>query len=349
MIEELLSNAGTYIQTSPWLAVGVVFLGGLLTASNPCVLVMIPLMMSYVAGRPDEQKTVLRAFSYSCLFVVGLMIVFTALGMVAALAGTMYGGGGEFWNWVVVAVCVLMGLHLMELLKLPIPTPFNVQPKTRGALGAVLLGLLFGLVCTPCAAPILVVLLTYLAGSGASVAYGGLLLMVYALGHSVLILIAGTSMGAARMIIESKRMTRATDTMRRVAGALIVLIGLFFAYEALAPFSESETVSEKVEAAPAETRPQVSRIVFVGQKDACECTRKRIDTTWEALQSVLATGPAVPVERIQLDVDEKNTERYHAMRALIVAPGIYFLDNDGDLIELLQGEVREDQISEMLR
>ncbi len=348
MIEELINNAGTYIQTSPGLAVGVVFLGGLLTASNPCVLVMIPLMMSYVAGRPEEQKTVLRAFSYSCLFVLGLIVVFTALGMIAALAGTMYGGGSKHWNWIVVAVCVLMGLHLMEVLKLPIPA-LNVQPKTRGAVGAILLGLLFGLVCTPCAAPILVVLLTYLAGSGASVAYGGLLLMVYALGHSVLILIAGTSMGAARKIIESKRMTRATDTMRRIAGAFIVLIGVFFAYQALAPPAESEPASEEAKAAPVQVRPQVSRIVFVGQKDACECTRKRIDTTWEALQAVLATGPAVPVERVQLDVHEKKTARYHAMRALIVAPGIYFLDNDGGLIELLQGEVREDQMSEMLR
>ncbi|MFC1655140.1 cytochrome c biogenesis protein CcdA, partial [Myxococcota bacterium] len=115
-------------------------------------------------------------------------------------------------------------------LKFTIPMPFNIQPKTQGVLGALLLGLLFGVVSTPCAVPILVVLLTYLAGSGTSVPYGGLLLLVYALGHSVLILLAGTSMGIAKKIIESKQANRALDILRRVAGGLIVLVGVYFAY-----------------------------------------------------------------------------------------------------------------------
>ena len=85
----------------------------------------------------------------------------------------------------------------------------------------------------PCAAPVLIVILTYLAGAKASVAYGALLLLVYALGHSVLIIAAGTSMGAARKLIESKRVTRATEIMRRVAGGAIVLVGVYFAYTAL--------------------------------------------------------------------------------------------------------------------
>jgi cytochrome c biogenesis protein CcdA len=126
-----------------------------------------------------------------------------------------------------------MGLHLMGVLKFTIPMPFNIQPKTQGVLGALVLGLLFGVVSTPCAVPILVVLLTYLAGSGASVPYGGFLLLVYALGHSVLILLAGTSMGIAKKIIESKQANRALDVLRRVAGGLIVLVGVYFAYQGI--------------------------------------------------------------------------------------------------------------------
>ncbi len=121
----------------------------------------------------------------------------------------------------------------MKVVDFTIPMPFNVQPKIKGAMGALVLGLLFGVVSTPCVAPILVVLLTYLAGSGASVAYGGLLLLVYALGHSVLIPIAGSSMGAAKKLLESKRMTKATDVMRRVAGGVIVLVGATFAYRGI--------------------------------------------------------------------------------------------------------------------
>ncbi len=233
MFGQLIENAGTYIQTNPWLAIVAVFVGGLLTASNPCVLAMIPLMMSFVAGRKEEGFGTLRAFLYSLLFVLGLALTFTALGMIAALAGKMYGDVSGVWNWVIAAVCLVMGLHLMGVLNFTIPMPIKVQPKVQGPVGAFILGLLFGVVSAPCAAPILVVLLTYLAGSGASVAYGGFLLLVYALGHSLLILIAGTSMGLAKKLLESKRATRATDILRRAAGFVIILVGAYFAYEGI--------------------------------------------------------------------------------------------------------------------
>jgi cytochrome c-type biogenesis protein len=228
---DFVGNAGQYVTTNPWLALVAAFVGGMLTASNPCVLAMIPLMMSFVAGRKEEKPSVLRAFLYSLVFVLGLAVTFTALGMIAALAGKMYGDVSSAWNWIVAAVCVVMGLHLMGVVTVPIPSlDGRLQPKTRGFLGALVLGLLFGVVSAPCAAPILVVLLTYLAGSGSSVAWGGTLLLVYALGHSVLILVAGTSMGAARQLIENKKATRALELLRRAAGAAIVLVGAYFAY-----------------------------------------------------------------------------------------------------------------------
>ncbi|MFC1706387.1 cytochrome c biogenesis CcdA family protein [Planctomycetota bacterium] len=234
MFENLLQNVESYIHINPWLAFVAVFVGGALTASNPCVLAMIPLMMSFVAGRQEEQLGPLRAFCYSLLFVVGLAITFTALGVIAAVAGTLYGDVSNIWNWMVAAVCLVMGLHLAGALKFAIPMPLSLQPQTKGALGALVMGLLFGVVSTPCAAPILIVLLTYLAGAQASVAYGALLLLTYSLGHSLLILVAGTSMGLARKLLESRRLTRTTEIMRRLAGVAIVMIGIFFGYRALA-------------------------------------------------------------------------------------------------------------------
>jgi cytochrome c-type biogenesis protein len=234
MLQSFVANANQYIHTNPWLALVAVFVGGILTASNPCVLAMIPLMMSFVAGRKEDNPGVGRAFLFSLVFILGLAVTFTALGMIAAIAGKMYGDVSGVWNWIVAVVCVGMGLHLMGVLTIPIPSlGGKLAPKTRGFLGALVLGLLFGVVSAPCAAPILVVLLTYLAGSGSSVAWGGSLLLVYALGHSVLILIAGTSMGAARQLIENKKATRVLGLLRRGAGAAIVLVGAYFAYRGL--------------------------------------------------------------------------------------------------------------------
>ncbi len=232
-MEEFANRAGEYIHTNPWLAVVAVFLGGMITASNPCVLAMIPLMMSFVAGRKEQSVGTLRALGYSLAFVLGLSITFTILGVTAALTGSFYGEVSGVWNWIVAGICLVMGLHLLGVLKFTIPVPAGIQPRIRGTVGALVLGLLFGVVSAPCAAPILIVLLTYLATSGSSLAYGAVLLLVYGLGHSVLILVAGTSMGAARKLIESRKITRATDVMRRVAGGLIVAVGAYFAYLAL--------------------------------------------------------------------------------------------------------------------
>jgi len=234
MFDSFVANANQYIHTNTWLALVAVFVGGILTASNPCVLAMIPLMMSFVAGRREERTGVLRAFLFSLVFIFGLAVTFTVLGMIAALAGKMYGDVSGAWNWIVAVVCVVMGLHLMGVLTVPIPSlGGKLKPKTGGVLGALVLGLLFGVVSAPCAAPILVVLLTYLAGAGSSVTWGGTLLLVYALGHSVLILIAGTSMGAARQLIENKKATRVLEILRRSAGAAIALVGAYFAYQGI--------------------------------------------------------------------------------------------------------------------
>ena len=228
-MEGFLGSAESYIHTNPWLALAAVFLGGLLTASNPCVLAMIPLTIGFVSGDSTIKNTK-SAFIFSLFFVLGLATMFTGMGIAAALVGRLFGEVSHFWNWIVAAVCFLMGLHLTGVVNVPFPE-MNVNPKLKGGVGAFVLGLLFGIVSAPCAAPILVVLLAYIAGSGASVVYGGLLLLVYALGHCVLIVVAGSSMGAAKSIIENKKLGVATGMMRKIAGVLIILAGAYFGYE----------------------------------------------------------------------------------------------------------------------
>jgi len=234
MFTDFIAQAGEYVHTNPWLALAAVFVAGLLTAASPCVLAMIPLMMGYVAGQDAEPRGFRRALTFSLLFTLGLSCTFAVLGMTASLAGKLYGDVSAVWSWVVVVVCLVMGLHLMDLIHVPIPNIVRRQPRLRGALGALVLGLLFGFVSAPCAAPVLVVLLTYLAGADASVGWGGLLLLVYGLGHSILILVAGTSMGAAQALIASQGFTRTTEWLRRGAGVVILLVGAYFAWQAVA-------------------------------------------------------------------------------------------------------------------
>ena len=227
-MDSLFGDIPAVLQHSPWLAVVAVFLGGVTTALNPCVLAMIPLLMSIVAGN-RETTTLRRSLVFSLFFVLGLAVTFTALGLISGLMGRMFGDVGRFWKYTVAGVCLLMGLQLLGVIKWNLPVPAGLRVKKQGYFGAFLLGLLFGVVSTPCAVPILAVLLAFVAEKG-NVLYGGLLLFVYALGHSALVLVAGTSIGAAKSLIESKGVRTAHGVIQKAAGVLIIGMGFYFLF-----------------------------------------------------------------------------------------------------------------------
>ena len=227
-MESLFGDIQQLLQHSPWLAVVAVFAGGVTTALNPCVLAMIPLLMSVVAGN-RETTTVKRSLAFSLFFVLGLAITFTVLGLISALMGRMFGNVGRFWKYIVAGVCLFMGFHLLGLLKWNLPMPAGLKIRKQGYIGAFLLGLLFGVVSTPCAVPILAVLLAFVAEKG-NILYGGFMLFVYALGHSALVLVAGTSVGAAKALIESKGLRVAHGVLQKFAGVLIIGIGFYLAF-----------------------------------------------------------------------------------------------------------------------
>ena len=221
----IFGDVSQILQQNPWLAVVAVFVGGVTTASNPCVLAMIPLLMGVVAGS-RETTTLRRSLVFSLFFVLGLSVTFTVLGLISALMGRMFGNVGSFWKYAVAAVCFVMGLQLLGVFKLELRLPQLFNVRKEGKLGAFLLGLLFGVVSTPCAVPILAVLLAFVAQKG-NVLYGGLLLFVYALGHSALVLLAGTSMGAAKKLIESKGLRKANLVLQKAAGVVIIGVGIY--------------------------------------------------------------------------------------------------------------------------
>jgi cytochrome c biogenesis protein CcdA len=201
--------------------------GGILSSSSPCVLATIPLVIGYVGGYSggDRRKAVL----YSLNFIFGLSITFTILGTIASFIGGLFGVVGRTWYFVVGAIAIAIGLQLIGLYEWNLPVPVHFQSKQRGILGAFFLGLIFGIVSSPCATPILVLILTFVASKG-EVAYGISLLFVYALGHCALIFLAGTAAGFAENFIKSKGISNITTWGKRVGGSIIVLVGIYLTY-----------------------------------------------------------------------------------------------------------------------
>lgn len=228
MLSQLLGNADHLIRTQPLLALPAVFIGGLVTALNPCVLASIPLAIGFVGGFA-EGRSKGYALTLALFLFLGIAVAFTALGMIAGLAGTMFGTTSKFLHWLIVVVCVVMGIQILFFPNLEIPMPRGITPKTGGIVGAFLLGALTGVIATPCAMPILAVLLSYVASQG-NVFYGGVLLFTYALGHSVLVLAAGSSMGLAEAMVSSRKLKKASVILKKGSGVLILLVGVYFLY-----------------------------------------------------------------------------------------------------------------------
>lgn len=93
---------------------------------------------------------------------------------------------------------------------------------------------------------------------------------------------------------------------------------------------------------------QVAKVVFVGKKDACDCTRRAIAAGWAALGEALGEPAEPPVERLQIDSDGAAVAPYRQQKAMLALPAIYFVDQQGQVLELLQGEVSADQVNAAL-
>jgi cytochrome c-type biogenesis protein len=150
----------------------------------------------------------------------------------AALMGTMFGDVGVCWYFVAAGILMVMGLQLAGVIKLNLGG--NTQkflPRRTGLIGALILGMLFGLVLSPCASPVLAVILTLAAVQG-QVAYGSTLLFAYALGQGSLIILAGTCTGLINIFLHS-RGAKAGARLQQAAGCLLFFAGAYLLFQGL--------------------------------------------------------------------------------------------------------------------
>jgi cytochrome c biogenesis protein CcdA len=119
-----------------------------------------------------------------------------------------------------------MGLQLMGVISIPLPFQQTRTVKSKGLWGAFFLGLLTGTVSSPCATPVLAVILAYVSTQG-DMLYGGSLLFAYALGHCALIFLAGLSVGLTESIVSSQGVKNFSLYSKKFSGAVLALAGLY--------------------------------------------------------------------------------------------------------------------------
>lgn len=215
---------------SIWLAAGGAFVGGGLTAMNPCVLVMVPLLIGFIGGM-DEGMTAWKSFLFTLVFILGFSVELAILFTVGMAAAPFL--QSEYMVYVVAGICILLGLHFMDIVHIPLPISQDKLPKYSGFVGAAVFGFMFGLISLPCTGPTLLLIVSVIPLKGAL--FGGVMMLFYGIGHCMLILAVGTSAGAAKHLLGSARMHSANLVVKKAAGALLAGVGLYIVAGALFP------------------------------------------------------------------------------------------------------------------
>lgn len=231
-MEQLFTTLSRAVEGSAALALGAAFVWGVLSILlSPCHLASIPLIVGFIDQQ--GQMTTRRAFTISLLFSVGILITIGAIGVMTAAAGRMLGDVGRWGNYGVAVIFFVVGLYLLDALRIPMPGAAQPGVKRKGMLAAFILGLVFGVALGPCTfaymAPMLAV--TFRLAS-TNLPYGILLLAIYGAGHCAVIVLAGTFTEVVQHYLDWNEKTKGAVILKRICGVLVLLGGLYLIYTA---------------------------------------------------------------------------------------------------------------------
>jgi cytochrome c-type biogenesis protein len=227
MLTQFFLTINDWITGATYLAALGCFLWGMVSVLlSPCHLASIPLVVAYVAGQEKVLKP-RQAAHYAILFTAGLFITIAVIGIICALLGRMLGDVGSYWQIVVGLVLIWVALGMLGVEKCNLSGSRLHRLNVKGLRGAFLLGLASGVLSGSCTfgfiAPILAIITVQ-----QKVLTGVLLILLFALGHCLPIMIAGSSTAAVRRLTESETWIGSGGWFRKSAGVVIGLLGIYF-------------------------------------------------------------------------------------------------------------------------
>ncbi|MBT8386692.1 MAG: cytochrome c biogenesis protein CcdA [Ignavibacteria bacterium] len=230
MINDLFTFLSEALYQNFWMALLASFAWGILSILlSPCHLSSIPLLVGYITRQ--GKVSVGRTFSISLLFAVGILITIALVGIITASLGRLMGDVGTIGTYIVAGLFFIIGLYLLDIIKLPLDVGSVSPVKQKGLFAALILGLLFGIALGPCTfaymAPILGLVFTM---SSENIFGAGLLLLFFGLGHCSVIVGAGTLTSKVQKYLDWSENSKTTNWIKRICGVLVILGGVYLIY-----------------------------------------------------------------------------------------------------------------------
>ena len=231
-MEQLFTVLSHAVEGAAGVAMSAAFVWGILSILlSPCHLASIPLIVGFIDQQ--GQITTKRAFAISLLFAAGILITIGVIGGITAAAGRMLGDVGQYGNYFVAMIFFVVGLYLLDVIRLPMPGAAQPGMKRKGMLAALILGLVFGVALGPCTfaymAPMLGVTFKLAA---TNLSYGILLLLLYGVGHCSVIILAGTFTEVVQHYLNWNEKSKGAVILKKACGVLVLAGGLYLIYTA---------------------------------------------------------------------------------------------------------------------
>ncbi|HQP92272.1 MAG TPA: cytochrome c biogenesis protein CcdA [Candidatus Omnitrophota bacterium] len=201
------------------------FGAGILVSFSPCVYPLLPITIGYIGA--SQQKDRFHSFLMSLIYVLGMAITYSILGVFASLTGKIFGqiSSSPISFFIIGNICIILGLSMLGVFELHMPNFFlNKMKPHKSKWSVFLLGATSGLIVGPCTAPVLGATLVYVA-TKQNLFYGILLLFSFAYGMGTLLILAGTFSG---VLVNMPKSGKWMYTIEKFGGVLLILAGEYF-------------------------------------------------------------------------------------------------------------------------
>ncbi|MGD9719076.1 MAG: cytochrome c biogenesis CcdA family protein [Sulfurimonadaceae bacterium] len=223
---ELLDSTGFF-----WLFLGALGAGAL-TSLAPCSLLSVPLLIGSAVGLSkdvDASNRTRFTLLFSSFFAFGVMLSFSILAYLVAKLGFFFSIAPTWAYFLAGVLALVFGLYSFGMLGEIDKTKMFSKLIGLKFVGVLLVGIIFGLVSTPCASAPLVAIISLASSLGSVEAY--LLVLVFAFGHSLLLLIAGASVGFTQKVVSNRYIALFSSYLTKFFASVLVLIGVYLLYQ----------------------------------------------------------------------------------------------------------------------